>query len=190
MNELCANVVKELNRRGFEAVCVETREEAKALVMQEAASAASVGWGGSETIKEIGARAEITASGKELRDHRTDCDLFLLSANAVTGDGRIVNIDGSGNRIAASVFGPKRVVYVIGVNKLVAGGLDDAIARIKREACPPNAKRLGRQTPCALTGKCTDCDSPDRMCKAMVVFERRPTHTPTKVIVVNESLGY
>ena len=190
MNELCEHVVKELIRRGFEAVAVETKDEAKALVLQEAETAGSVGWGGSETIKEIGAREALVASGREIRDHRSDCDLFLLSANAVTRDGRIVNIDGNGNRVAASIHGPSRVVYVIGANKIVDGGLDDAIARIRRCACPPNAKRLGRRTPCALTGKCTDCDSPDRMCKVIAVFERQPTRTPTKVIVVNEPLGY
>ena len=190
MNDLCKQVVAQLNRRGYEAVFVPTKDEAKALVLQAAAQATSVGWGGSETIKEIGVRDEIAASGKEIRDHRLDADLFLLSANAVTQDGRIVNIDGNGNRIAASIFGPKRVIYVIGENKLVDGGLDEAVARIKRFACPPNAKRLGRQTPCALTGKCADCDSPDRMCKVMAIFERCPTHTPTKVIVVGEPLGY
>ena len=190
MNELCRQVVAQLQRRGFEAVFVETKEEAKALVLKEAETAASVGWGGSETIKEIGARDELAASGREIRDHATVCDLFLLSANAVTGDGRIVNIDGNGNRVAASIHGPKRVVYVIGANKLVAGGLDDAVARIKREACPPNAKRLGRRTPCALTGVCTDCDSPERMCKVMAVFDRKPTGVSAKVIVVGEKLGY
>ena len=190
MNDLCKQVVAQLQRRGYEAVFVPTKDEAKALVLREAEQAASVGWGGSETIKEIGARDEIAASGKEIRDHRSDADLFLLSANAVTRDGRIVNIDGNGNRVAASIFGPKRVVYVIGENKLVDGGLDEAVERIKRYACPPNAKRLGRRTPCALTGKCADCDSPDRMCKVMAVFERCPTHTSTKVIVVGEALGY
>lgn len=183
-------LVAALTRRGFEAVAVKTKAEACALVMQEAAAAASVGWGGSETIKEIGARAQIVASGKKIRDHRTDCDLFLLSANAVTGDGRIVNIDGCGNRIAASIHGPKKVVYVIGRNKLVAGGVDEAIARIKAKACPPNAKRLGRQTPCAREGVCRDCDSPDRMCKVTVIFDRKPTGLSAKVILVDEDLGY
>ena len=190
MNELCTSVVEHLARRGFESVFVATREEALALVLREAESAQSIGWGGSETIKEIGARDALVASGKEIRDHRSDCDLFLLSANAVTGDGRIVNIDGNGNRIAASIHGPKRVVYVIGENKLVAGGLDDAVQRIKREACPPNAKRLARRTPCALTGKCADCVSPDRVCKVMAVFDRKPTGISAKVIVVGQKLGY
>ena len=182
-------VAERLRRRGFEATCVKTAAEASALVMEEAAAAKSVGWGGSETIKEIGARERLVAGGWEVRDHRTDADLFLLSANALLEDGRIVNVDGTGNRVAASVFGPKRVVYVIGRNKLVSGTLDDAIARIRAEACPPNARRLGRQTPCA-QGRCVDCDSPERMCKVTVVFDRCPSHLSARCILVDEDLGY
>ena len=111
-------------------------------------------------------------------------------ANAITEDGVIVNIDGTGNRVAASIFGPKRVVYVIGRNKIVDGGVDAAIARIKKFACPPNAKRLGKKTPCAATGVCADCDSPDRICKVTAIFDRRPTGTPTAVYVVDADLGY
>lgn len=187
---IAEKLVAALTRRGFETVVAQTKAEACALVLAEAADAESVGWGGSETIKEIGARAELERSGKAVRDHQTACDLFLLSANAVTGDGRIVNIDGCGNRIAASIHGPKKVVYVIGRNKLVAGGVDEAIARIKAKACPPNARRLGRQTPCALEGVCRDCDSPDRMCKVTAIFERKPTGLSAKVILVDEDLGY
>ncbi len=183
-------VLAALAKRGFETMFAATTTEAAARVMREAEGMASVGWGGSETVKALDVREKLVAAGKDVRDHATGCDLFLLSANALTADGRIVNIDGNGNRVSTSIFGPKRVVYVIGRNKLVAGGLDDAIARIKRAACPPNARRLGRQTPCALTGVCADCDSPDRMCKVMVVFDRPPTRTPTLVILVDEDLGY
>ena len=182
--------VEALRRRGYEAVAVETREEAKAVVLKEAESAASVGWGGSETIKEIGARAALESSGKEIRDHQTHMDLFLLSANAMTEDGVIVNIDGTGNRIAASIYGPKRVVYVVGRNKIVPGGILEAIVRAKKYACPPNCRRLSKKTPCATLGTCADCDSPDRICKVTAVFDRCPTHTSTLVVVVNEDLGY
>ena len=186
-------LVEALRRRGFEAEAVATRDEACALVMKEAEPAQSVGWGGSETIKEIGARARLEASGKEIRDHQLVCDLFLLSANALLSDGRIVNIDGTGNRVAASINGPKRVVYVVGRNKIVAGGVDEAIARIRRCSCPPNAKRLGKRTPCGVAGACVGgagCDSPDRMCKVTAVFDRCPTGVSAKVILVDEDLGY
>ena len=179
-----------LGRRGYEVACAATREEALGLVLAETEGAASVGWGGSETLKEIGARAALEASGKEIRDHQLVMDVFLLSANALTADGVIVNIDGRGNRVAASIYGPRRVVYVIGRNKIVEGGVEAAVARAKRCACPPNARRLSKRTPCAATGKCADCDSPDRICKVTAVFDRAPTGTPTKVILVDEDLGY
>ena len=190
MDDLILRTIEGLKRRGFEAVGVATKAEALKLVMAEAETAASVGWGGSESVKEIGARDAIVASGKEIRDHQTSMDLFLLSANAITSDGVIVNIDGTGNRIAASIYGPKRVVYVIGRNKIVNGGVLEAIARAKRCACPPNCKRLNKKTPCAELGVCADCTSPDRICKVTAIFDRAPTHTPTKVILVDEDLGY
>ena len=185
-----AKTVAALERRGYEAVAVADIDSAREAVLAEAESAASVGWGGSETLKEIGARQALEASGKTICDHQLVMDLFLLSANAITEDGVIVNIDGTGNRVAASIYGPKRVVYVIGANKLVAGGVAEAIARAKKFACPPNCRRLARKTPCALTGECADCDSPDRICKVTAIFDRAPTHTSTKVILVDASPGY
>lgn len=182
--------VEGLRKRGFEAEFVKTGAEAAEKVMAEAASAASVGWGGSETVKALGLREKLAAAGKEIRDHQLEMDLFLLSANALTADGRIVNIDGRGNRVAASICGPKRVIYLIGRNKVVEGGVDAAIARIKKYACPPNCKRLGKRTPCALTGVCGDCDSPDRICKVTAIFDRRPTGISAKVYLIDEDLGY
>ena len=190
MDGLILNAIEGLKRRGFEAVGVATKAEALKAVLAEAETAQSVGWGGSESVKEIGARDAIIATGKEIRDHQTVMDLFLLSANAITSDGVIVNIDGTGNRIAASIFGPKRVVYVIGKNKVVNGGVLEAIARAKRCACPPNCRRLNKKTPCAELGVCADCSSPDRICKVTAIFDRAPTHTSTKVILVDEELGY
>ena len=190
MDDLISRTIEGLKRRGFEAVGVATKAEALKLVMGEAEKAQSVGWGGSESVKEIGARDAIIATGKEIRDHQTVMDLFLLSANAITSDGVIVNIDGTGNRIAASIFGPKRVVYVIGKNKVVNGGVLEAIARAKRCACPPNCRRLNKKTPCAELGVCADCTSSDRICKVTAIFDRAPTHTSTKVILVEEELGY
>lgn len=188
--EICEKLVAALMKRGFEAEYAATREDAVKKVLAEAVNVKSVGWGGSETIKELGIREAMADAGKEIRDHQLEMDLFLLSANAVTLDGRIVNIDGRGNRVAASIAGPKRVVYVIGRNKIVDGGIDAAIARIKRFACAPNCRRLGKRTPCAETGICVDCDSPDRICKVTVIFDRKPTGISAKVIVVDSDLGY
>ncbi len=183
-------VKENLLRRGFAAEVFATGREAADFVMERVAAAGNVGWGGSETVKALGIRERVAAAGKEIRDHRTDCDLFLLSANALTADGRIVNIDGTGNRVAASIYGPKEVIFIVGRNKIVDGGLDDAVARIKRCACPPNCRRLGKRTPCAETGACADCDSPDRICKVTVVHERPTSHTPTRVLLIDEDLGY
>lgn len=188
--EICEKLVAALIKRGFEAEYAAAREDAVKKVLAEAVNAKSVGWGGSETIKELGIREAMADAGKEIRDHQLEMDLFLLSANAVTLDGRIVNIDGRGNRVAASIAGPKRVVYVIGRNKIVDGGIDAAIARIKRFACAPNCRRLGKRTPCAETGICADCDSPDRICKVTAIFDRKPTGISAKVIVVDSDLGY
>lgn len=188
--EICQKLVESLKKRGFEAEYAATREDAVRLVLAEAVGAESVGWGGSETVKELGLREAMADAGKEIRDHQIEMDLFLLSANAVTLDGRIVNIDGRGNRVAASISGPKRVVYLIGRNKIVDGGIDAAICRIKRFACAPNCRRLGKRTPCAETGVCADCDSPDRICKVTAVFDRKPTGISAKVIVIDTDLGY
>ena len=182
--------VEALKRRGYEAVAVATAEEAKAIILKEAENAATVGWGGSETIKEIGVRSVLESSGKTIREYETIMDLFLLSANALTEDGIIVNIDGRGNRVAASIYGPKRVIYVVGRNKIVAGGVMEAIGRVKKYACAPNCRRLSKDTPCAKIGTCADCDSPDRICKVTAIFDRCPTLTSTLVILVDQALGY
>lgn len=190
MKMILEETAKALEKRGFEVEICAHREAAAACVLAHCAEAAHVGWGGSETVKALNLRPALEAAGKEVRDHRIDCDAFLLSANALTRDGRIVNIDGTGNRVAASIYGPKKVIFVVGRNKIVEGGLDEAVARIKRCACPPNCRRLGKRTPCAETGVCADCDSPDRICKVTVVHERAPSRTPTCVILVDEDLGY
>jgi hypothetical protein len=189
MNEILERTAAALRRRGFDAVCCVSGAEALEHVLKAAEGAGTIGCGGSVTLKEIGAVEALTQAGRA-PERRSDVDLFLLSANALTADGRIVNIDGNGNRVAASVNGPAKVMYVVGRNKIVEGGVDDAIARVKRCACPPNCRRLGKKTPCALTGECADCDSPDRICKVTAVFDRRPTGVSAEVVLVDEDLGY
>ena len=200
------DVAEALRRRGFDVTCCATGAEAAALVKDLAADSASIGFGGSMTIAALGLAETLVAAGKEIWRHgdpkwrpeekmgvmrrELTCDLFLTSANALTADGRLVNIDGNGNRVAASIFGPGRVVFVVGRNKIVDGGIDEAIARIKREACPPNCRRLNRRTPCAATGVCADCSSPDRICSVTVVMDRRPSKTDVRVLLVDEDLGY
>lgn len=186
-------IAEALRRRNFEAEVCATRDAALARVKELAAGAKTLGTGGSATVNEIGAIDALKEMGLATFPHGAPeeqvADIYLLSANALLADGRIVNIDGTCNRVSASLYGPKKVVYVIGRNKVVEGGVDDAIVRIKAKACPPNARRLGRRTPCAV-GACTNCSSPDRMCKALVVFEGKPTHLPVHVLLVDEDLGF
>jgi hypothetical protein len=116
-------------------------------------------------------------------------DLFLSSVNAVTMNGELVNIDGMGNRVNATNFGPKQVILVAGYNKIVAD-VESAIKRIKNVTAPMNAARLNLDVPCAKLGKCVDCNSPNRMCRIVVIHEWKPTWTDILVILVREELGY
>lgn len=186
--EMLVKTAECLRKRGFGAVCCATAAEAADYVMKEAASAATIGQGGSVTLKQLGLPEKLAAVGKT-PERKTAVDLFLLSANALTADGRIVNIDGNGNRVAAMCYGPRTVYVVVGRNKLVEGGMQQAVRRIKQVACPQNARRQGLSTPCA-SGACdvSACVSP--MCRMTVSFERAPGGKRTVVLLIDEDLGY
>jgi hypothetical protein len=117
------------------------------------------------------------------------CDLFLTGTNALTLSGFLVNIDATGNRVGSMLFGPRKVIVVAGRNKLVDGDIGAAIRRVKESASPPNANRLNYATPCAKTGFCSDCNSPDRICRITTVIDRKPRLTDLRVLVVNEDMG-
>ncbi|MBO4288230.1 MAG: lactate utilization protein [Kiritimatiellae bacterium] len=201
----CRTLVATLAKRHFTAVYCATSADAAAYILREAESARSIGFGGSYTIAGLGVQAKLAAAGKTIYDHGTPglspeqkvdtmnaeltCDLFLSGTNAVTESGVLVNIDGNGNRVAAMSYGPKKVIVVAGRNKIVEGGIEAAIARIKRVAAPANAKRLDRATPCAATGFCADCDSPQRICHVTTVIDSKPGRADFHVLVVNEDLG-
>jgi hypothetical protein len=196
---------KALGKHGFRAVVVETREEAAEAVLAEVPAGASVGVGGSVTIRQLGVMERLEARGNAVTHHwrpgvgheddqawrraEVAAEVFLCSSNAVTLSGELVNVDGIGNRVAAQIFGPGKVVFVAGVNKLCRD-VADGTWRTRNVASPANAHRLGLKLPCGLTGLCTDCDAPDRVCRALVVLERAPSRTPTTVILVNQDLGY
>ncbi|BEP29595.1 lactate utilization protein [Helicovermis profundi] len=118
-----------------------------------------------------------------------DTDVYFSSSNAITENGELYNVDGNGNRVAAMIYGPKKVIVVVGINKLVKN-LDDAIKRNKEISAPANAKRLSRNTPCAKTGYCVDCSSKDRICNDYVVIKKQANKDRIKVIIVNKTLGY
>ncbi len=199
-------MIKNLNRRNMEAFYCPTGKDAVKKVSELITDGSTVTWGGTATVRDLGipealkSRGTLEVLDRDLAETPEEkeaiylraftADVYLTSANAISEDGVIVNIDGTGNRVAASIFGPKRVVYVVGRNKIVSGGVLEALARAKKCACPPNCRRLGKKTPCAEHSLCADCDSPDRICKVTAVFDRCPTHTSTKVILVDAPLGY
>lgn len=201
----CEKAVEALGQNGFSAVYCNSSQEAHDYIIRHGADAQSIGFGGSRTIVDLGVQQHFEKSGCEILNHGTPglepgqkmelmrrqltCDLFLTSSNAVTLSGWLVNIDGNGNRVAALTFGPKKVIVVAGRNKLVDGDLAAAIHRVKNIAAPPNAKRLNCNTPCAKTGFCANCNSPDRICRIVHVMDRKPRVADLHVLIVNEDLG-
>jgi hypothetical protein len=201
----CLKAVDALLRNGFTAIYCPTGVEAAGYIISEASDAASIGFGGSLSVVDLEVAMKLKDMGKELLMHsapgltpderrsimrrQLTCDLFLTGTNALTMDGHLVNIDATGNRAAAMFFGPCKVIVVAGRNKLVDGDTDDAIRRIKGYASPPNTRRLNFKTPCASTGICSDCNSPDRICRITTVINRKPRQTDLRVLVVNEDMG-
>jgi hypothetical protein len=202
----CLKAVDALVKNGFGAVYCATPQEAFDCIISEAADAVSVGFGGSMSIVGLEVEARLREMGREIlnhanpaysRDERMDvmrrqltCDLFLSGTNALTLSGELVNIDATGNRVAAMFFGPRKVIVVAGRNKLVDGTVPDAIQRVKNWATPPNSRRLNFKTPCASTGFCSDCNSPDRLCRVATIIDRKPRFTDLRVLVVNANLGF
>ena len=201
----CEKAVESLGKNGFTAVYCPTADSAREYILREAGAAQAIGFGGSLSVVDLQVIEALRSQGKELLIHsvpglspeerlailrrQLTCDLFLTGSNAVTLSGVLVNIDGVGNRAASMFFGPRQVIVVAGRNKLVDGDVDAAIKRIKDWASPPNAKRLNYNTPCAKTGFCSDCNSPDRICRITTIIDRKPRLTDVRVLVVNEELG-
>ena len=204
-NAACgATVVKNLQRRGFDAYYCADKEAALAKALELISETDVVAWGGSVTLAEVGLldavkkrnpvidrdTAKNAEEKTELMRKALLCDTFIMSSNAITSDGQLVNIDGNGNRVAALIFGPKQVVVIAGVNK-IAGSFEAAMDRARNIAAPINAQRFaGVATPCAKTGLCADCQSPDSICAQFVVTRRCRTKGRIKVILVGESLGF
>lgn len=118
-----------------------------------------------------------------------DVDGYFTSSNAITEDGKLYNVDGTGNRVAAMLYGPRKVIVVVGINKIVKN-IDEAINRNREVAAPANAVRLNRNTPCQVKGYCMDCNSPDRICNEFVTIEKQGDPDRIHVIFLEESLGY
>ncbi|MFA7061714.1 MAG: lactate utilization protein [Pedobacter sp.] len=202
----CLKAVESLGKNDFIALYCPTPQEACDYIVSEAGDALSIGFGGSMSVADLGVEALLLEQGKEILNHsklilsreqrmeimrrQLTCDLFLTGSNALTLNGELVNIDATGNRVASMFFGPRKVIVVVGRNKLVDGTILDAVARVKNRATPPNAKRLNFNTPCASTGFCSDCNSPERLCRVTTIIDRKPRFTDVRVLVVNSDLGF
>ena len=199
------DAVKALLQRGFDAEYFATIDSACDSVMQRIPENATVGIGGSVTIRELGIIDKLEARGNQVIHHwkkdiakESDREIrkkeglatyYLSSANAITKDGDVINIDGIGNRVAHMIYGPDNVIIIAGYNKIVTD-IDEGILRSKEVAAVINANRIGAKTPCATTGKCIDCDAPGRICRVTTIIQYRPWQTNISVLLVNENLGF
>lgn len=200
------NVQKTLEnfrKNGFEAVYFETKEEATKYLDAEI-DQKTVAYGGSMTIGEMNL-LPLLAKHNELFTHwkvpegmtreeaivkASTTDVYLTSANGASENGEIVNIDGTGNRVASTLYGHKKVYFIIGENKFEEN-LEKAMWRARNISAPKNAQRLQRKTPCAVKAdKCYDCDCTERICRGFVIHCRKLTSCEMQVVIIGESLGY
>ena len=197
-------IIKNLEKRNMKGFYCETAREALELVESILPEQAVVTHGGSETLVETGiidllrspkyqyidrASAKTPEEARALYGQMVTADYFFTGTNAITINGELVNIDGNGNRVACLIHGPAHVIVVVGMNKVTAN-VEDAIRRVRNIAAPPNGVRLNTKTPCAVTGVCGDCHSPNCMC-CQTVITRHSRHTGRiQVILVGESLGF
>ena len=191
-----------LRAQGYEVNVFETADEAAEHIVSECAGK-TVGIGGSMTVQEMGLFERLKEcsdvvwhwypeQGQTQDDVRVlamATEMYISSVNAVSKDGDMVNIDGTGNRLASTLYGHKKVIFVIGNNK-VTEDLDSAIYRAKNVAAPLNAKRLGAKTACAAAGRCFDCKGPERICKATAIISGKPSGSQYEVVLVDAPLGF
>jgi hypothetical protein len=201
---LANTIIKNMEKKNLEAYYCATSKEAVEKALSLMPEGASITWGGSESIKECGLMDAIKGANYELID-RADAktpeedrimysrqvmaDFFLMSSNAITIDGELVNIDGRANRVSLLCWGPQNVIVIAGMNK-IASDVESSIQRVRDAAAPPNTVRLNKNTPCAQTGRCGNCYSPDCICSQIVITRRSSTPKRIKVILVGEELGY
>lgn len=197
-------IIENIEKRNMTGHYCESKEECLNLVLSMIGEGSTVTWGGSESIKECGiTKALCEKEGVNVLDRAKyipetmgeyykeafSADFFLMSTNAITLDGELMNIDGNGNRVSSLIFGPDKVIVVTGMNKVVST-IEEAYGRIRNLASPPNTIRLNKKTPCALTGKCGNCIVEDCICNQIVVTRRSREKDRIHIILVNENLGF
>jgi L-lactate utilization protein LutC len=190
---------KQFEKNGFTTQAFATKEEVNAYLAEELKDQ-SIAFGGSVTLNELGLYETLIQNNAVVR-HGRDANLevrrlavqakiYITSANAVTEDGKIINIDGTGNRVSMTCFGPRKCYFIVGRNKITKD-LAEGYQRCKNVAAPLNAQRLQRKTPCAAKGdRCYDCESPERICRVVLITERAPTSMESEIIFVDMDLGY
>ena len=204
-NQNLANtIIKNLEKRQMEGYYCATSEEAVEKALSLMPEGSSVTWGGSMTLTECGLMDALKTANYEIIDRDTAktpeearlmyakqvmADYYLMSTNAVTINGELVNIDGRANRVSCLCWGPQNVIIIAGMNK-VASDVESAVQRVRNIAAPPNCVRLNKNTPCAQTGKCGDCYSSESICSQFLITRRSSTPNRIKVILVGEELGY
>lgn len=203
MSERAKKTIEALRKNNFKAQYFDDVESALDALLNKIKVDESVGIGGSMTISQLDIPNILKKRGNEVHFHWLEStpegidsarllasrsDVYLTSTNALTEKGQLINIDGIGNRATSMVYGPKKVYIICGINK-IAKNVDDAIELIKNNAYK-NARRLKLNTPCAVTGKCNDCDSPQRMCNVTVIIEKNPNKIEIEVLLINKELGY
>ena len=198
---LAQKVIKGLQSRNMSGYYAESREEALRLALELIPEGSTATMGGGVSVQEIGLVDALKQGNYKFIDRDAyedkraamllayDADVFLASTNAITEDGVLVNIDGNANRVSAIAHGPKKVILIVGTNK-VCDDVDGAMKRARNVAAPTNAQRFGLSTPCAKTGSCMNCKSPDTIC-CQFLITRFSRHTGRiHVILVNDSLGF
>ncbi len=191
---------EQLIKNGFKVKIFDNLKEAKKELLSEIKKDGSIGIGGSITIDKMDIYDDLKNRGNEIYWHwkkdvenatekAINTDIYITSTNALTMDGKLVNMDGNGNRVASMIYGHKDVYVVVGKNK-ICKNYEEAIERIKNVAGPMNAKRLNRNTPCVKTGVCSDCDSEERICQAEVIIHKNPSTTNINIYLIDEELGY
>ncbi len=198
------SIITALEKRNMNGYYCSTKQECCELVMSMIKDNSTVTWGGTESIKECSIPQKLQESGrfniidrakfspdtmKEYYKEAFSADYYLMSTNAITLDGELMNIDGNGNRVSSLIFGPDKVIIVTGMNKVVSK-IEDAYDRIRNIASPPNTIRLGKNTPCASKGKCGNCFCDDCICNQIVVTRRSRDKDRIHVILVGENLGF
>jgi hypothetical protein len=204
--ELITKVIECLKENEMEAVYFPGTEEAKEEVLKRIPPDAKVGVGGSITLREMGLLDALKGRGHEVYDHWKEglskyerqavgknqqrADFFLTSTNALTMDGKLINIDATGNRVSSMIFGPERVIVIAGTNKIVKN-LNEGLSRLKKVAAPKNCQRRKDPTPCAQDSICHNCDTPARLCRVTTIIEKKPWGIREfTVVLVGKELGY